>query len=176
MTCSWKLIVQDPLLKGQRCVILADGFYEWRRTEKEKQPFFIYFPQSQGGQVPSQQNTQKTKSDQSLDQGEVSQSLTVVWSMFVNLCQLLVCLFLHLSTEWSGRQWLDRVASADNSRALWLLDSSLWWRDIVYLHCYYCRLLSESSKHPWQVECINMIHGVFTESYNFLRWVKLTFS
>ncbi|KAJ8372893.1 hypothetical protein AAFF_G00275970 [Aldrovandia affinis] len=37
---------KDPLLKGQRCVILADGFYEWRR-EKEKQPFFIYFPQSQ---------------------------------------------------------------------------------------------------------------------------------
>ncbi|KAF4107593.1 hypothetical protein G5714_011957 [Onychostoma macrolepis] len=64
---------KDPLLKGQRCVILADGFYEWRRTEKEKQPFFIYFPQSQGGQVPSQQNIQKTKSDQSLDQGESDQ-------------------------------------------------------------------------------------------------------
>lgn len=37
---------QEPLLKGQRCVILADGFYEWRRQEKEKQPFFIYFPQA----------------------------------------------------------------------------------------------------------------------------------
>lgn len=37
---------QDPLLKGQRCVILADGFYEWRRQDKDKQPFFIYFPQS----------------------------------------------------------------------------------------------------------------------------------
>ncbi|XP_061076942.1 abasic site processing protein HMCES isoform X2 [Conger conger] len=38
---------KDPLLKGQRCVILADGFYEWKR-ENGKQPFFIYFPQSQG--------------------------------------------------------------------------------------------------------------------------------
>lgn len=37
---------QDPLLKGQRCVILADGFYEWRRQQKDKQPFFIYFPQN----------------------------------------------------------------------------------------------------------------------------------
>ncbi|XP_037831239.1 abasic site processing protein HMCES [Kryptolebias marmoratus] len=42
---------KDPLLKGQRCVILADGFYEWQRREKEKQPFFIYFPQTKG---PSQ--------------------------------------------------------------------------------------------------------------------------
>ncbi|KAM4587099.1 abasic site processing protein HMCES [Odontesthes bonariensis] len=37
---------KDPMLKGQRCVILADGFYEWQRLEKGKQPFFIYFSQS----------------------------------------------------------------------------------------------------------------------------------
>ncbi|XP_024148277.1 abasic site processing protein HMCES isoform X1 [Oryzias melastigma] len=37
---------KDPLLKGQRCVILADGFYEWQKLEKNKQPFFIYFPQT----------------------------------------------------------------------------------------------------------------------------------
>ncbi|XP_076607642.1 abasic site processing protein HMCES [Chaetodon auriga] len=37
---------KDPLLKGQRCVILADGFYEWKKEEKNKQPFFIYFPQT----------------------------------------------------------------------------------------------------------------------------------
>ncbi|XP_063071041.1 abasic site processing protein HMCES [Engraulis encrasicolus] len=41
-----KKTYKDPLLKGQRCVILADGFYEWRRQDKDKQPFFIYFPQS----------------------------------------------------------------------------------------------------------------------------------
>lgn len=82
MTCCWKLIVQDPLLKGQRCVILADGFYEWRRLEKDKQPFFIYFPQSQGGQVPSQQSTQQQKCDQSLDQSEVSPILTVIRTAF----------------------------------------------------------------------------------------------
>lgn len=39
---------KDPMVKGQRCVILADGFYEWMRQEKHKQPFFIYFPQDQG--------------------------------------------------------------------------------------------------------------------------------
>lgn len=43
--CVFVYAPQDPLLKGQRCVILADGFYEWQQSEK-KQPFFIYFPQS----------------------------------------------------------------------------------------------------------------------------------
>lgn len=36
------------MVKGQRCVILADGFYEWQKQDKVKQPFFIYFPQTEG--------------------------------------------------------------------------------------------------------------------------------
>ncbi|TNN40234.1 Embryonic stem cell-specific 5-hydroxymethylcytosine-binding protein [Liparis tanakae] len=43
-----KKTYKDPLIKGQRCVILADGFYEWKRQAREKQPFFIYFPQTEG--------------------------------------------------------------------------------------------------------------------------------
>ncbi|XP_028302273.1 abasic site processing protein HMCES [Gouania willdenowi] len=42
-----KKTFKDPLIKGQRCVILADGFYEWQKVEKDKQPFFIYFPQTE---------------------------------------------------------------------------------------------------------------------------------
>ncbi|XP_002125484.2 abasic site processing protein HMCES-like isoform X1 [Ciona intestinalis] len=34
-----------PLRKGQRCVVLADGFYEWNATKEGKQPYYIYFPQ-----------------------------------------------------------------------------------------------------------------------------------
>ncbi|XP_062441756.1 abasic site processing protein HMCES isoform X1 [Rhea pennata] len=37
---------KGPLLKGKRCVVLADGFYEWQQHEGGKQPYFIYFPQT----------------------------------------------------------------------------------------------------------------------------------
>lgn len=44
---------QGPLLKGKRCVVLADGFYEWQQCGGGKQPYFIYFPQSKDDQVLS---------------------------------------------------------------------------------------------------------------------------
>ncbi|NXP72991.1 HMCES protein, partial [Ramphastos sulfuratus] len=37
---------KSALLKGKRCVVLADGFYEWQQQSGGKQPYFIYFPQT----------------------------------------------------------------------------------------------------------------------------------
>ncbi|KAJ7316887.1 hypothetical protein JRQ81_003049 [Phrynocephalus forsythii] len=42
-----KLSYKGPLLKGKRCVVLADGYYEWQQQNGHKQPYFIYFPQPQ---------------------------------------------------------------------------------------------------------------------------------
>lgn len=43
-TMAEKTLYKGPLFKGKRCVILADGFFEWRRQDGEKQPYYIYFP------------------------------------------------------------------------------------------------------------------------------------
>ncbi|XP_043978710.1 abasic site processing protein HMCES [Gambusia affinis] len=71
---------KDPLLKGQRCVIMADGFYEWRRVDKEKQPFFIYFPQkndpNQEWKEERQQDvTSSTCNTVMSEKGEISHDL-----------------------------------------------------------------------------------------------------
>lgn len=44
---------QGALLKGKRCVVLADGFYEWQQHSGGKQPYFIYFPQTKDAVVQS---------------------------------------------------------------------------------------------------------------------------
>ncbi|XP_074008162.1 abasic site processing protein HMCES isoform X4 [Numenius arquata] len=44
---SRRHLQQGALLKGKRCVVLADGFYEWQQQQSGgKQPYFIYFPQT----------------------------------------------------------------------------------------------------------------------------------
>ncbi|XP_071443802.1 abasic site processing protein HMCES isoform X2 [Hetaerina americana] len=48
-------LYNGPLQKGQRCVILCDGFYEWQTTKgSQKQPYFIYAPQNESIRVEDQ--------------------------------------------------------------------------------------------------------------------------
>uniref|UniRef100_A0A6A7G7L5 Abasic site processing protein HMCES n=1 Tax=Hirondellea gigas TaxID=1518452 RepID=A0A6A7G7L5_9CRUS len=39
------------LKKGQRCVVLCDGFYEWHTQDKSKTPYLIYAPQPSHVQI-----------------------------------------------------------------------------------------------------------------------------
>lgn len=34
-----------PLLKNQRCVVIADGFYEWKGKKGNKQPYYFFKPE-----------------------------------------------------------------------------------------------------------------------------------
>ncbi|KAG8185210.1 hypothetical protein JTE90_025882 [Oedothorax gibbosus] len=55
--CRQEGLLEKPTFKGaakagRRCIVLADGFYEWKATDsKHKQPYFIYFPQEEGPDV-----------------------------------------------------------------------------------------------------------------------------
>ena len=40
-----KKLFSSPLKSGRRCVVLVDGFFEWKTTNKTKEPYFLYFPQ-----------------------------------------------------------------------------------------------------------------------------------
>ncbi|KAG8128131.1 putative Embryonic stem cell-specific 5-hydroxymethylcytosine-binding protein [Naja naja] len=46
-TMMEKFCYKVPLSKGKRCVVLADGYYEWQQHNGQKQPYFIYFAQTE---------------------------------------------------------------------------------------------------------------------------------
>ncbi|EDO43270.1 predicted protein, partial [Nematostella vectensis] len=56
-----------PLIQGRRCVILADGFYEWKTgKDGKKQPYFIYFKSSfdmkqENAEIPCDTETSKPR-------------------------------------------------------------------------------------------------------------------
>lgn len=63
-----------PLGKGRRCVVLADGFYEWQRSQvtSQSQPYFIYFPQAQ---------TEKADSSTAADSPETWEGVWDNWRL-----------------------------------------------------------------------------------------------
>lgn len=45
-TIKEKKSFANALQKGQRCVVLAEGFYEWKADDGEKQPYYIHYKDS----------------------------------------------------------------------------------------------------------------------------------
>ncbi|CAL1545409.1 unnamed protein product [Lymnaea stagnalis] len=63
-----------PLKKGFRCVILADGFFEWKTTKDGKQPYFFYLPQPDTVQFPFR-TVETALNDSKLSQGSPKKEL-----------------------------------------------------------------------------------------------------
>lgn len=82
--------------KGQRCVVLCEGFYEWQTTDpkatkpSQRAAYYIYMPQPEGIQIEMQETLQKSLESLKLlkmaglfdmwtnDQGEQIYSYTVI--------------------------------------------------------------------------------------------------
>ncbi|XP_046733886.1 abasic site processing protein HMCES [Diprion similis] len=56
-------LYSHPLSLGQRCVIVCDGYYEWKTTKQtskgSKQPYFIYAKQDEGVKIEDRQTWNK---------------------------------------------------------------------------------------------------------------------
>lgn len=93
---------KDPLLKGQRCVIMADGFYEWRRVENTKQPFFIYFPQKSCASQERKEDQQDLKTPACNEENSATEEVSPVLSDES-----------EASAEWSGWRLLTMAGVFD---------------------------------------------------------------
>ncbi|XP_065829007.1 abasic site processing protein HMCES-like [Oscarella lobularis] len=63
-TVMEKATYRNPLKKGRRCVVLADGFYEWQKMDKgKKQPYFLYFKdeQEKGGDIVEEMDAEEKR-------------------------------------------------------------------------------------------------------------------
>ncbi|XP_048515317.1 abasic site processing protein HMCES isoform X2 [Athalia rosae] len=63
-------LYSQPLTQGQRCVILCEGYYEWKTKNKNKsdpkQPYFIYSKQNDGVEI---QDRDTWKNEWSMENG-----------------------------------------------------------------------------------------------------------
>ena len=48
--CRAQATFRNPLRRGRRCIVFADGFYEWATTKEGKQPYFLYMAKSGNAQ------------------------------------------------------------------------------------------------------------------------------
>lgn len=59
-------LYKNAFEKGQRCVVLAEGFYEWQTTDpkaskaSERAAFYIYMPQQKDIQIDNKETWQST--------------------------------------------------------------------------------------------------------------------
>ncbi|XP_044307555.1 abasic site processing protein HMCES isoform X3 [Varanus komodoensis] len=130
---------KKPLEKGKRCVVLADGYYEWQQHNGQKQPYFIYFPQNEKklfNKPAAEEEEEHSKGRrlltmagifdcwEPLDGGEALYSYTII-TVYASK----VVSFIHqrmpaiLDGDEAVRKWLD-FGEVPTQEALKLIHSS----------------------------------------------------
>ncbi|XP_044307552.1 abasic site processing protein HMCES isoform X1 [Varanus komodoensis] len=138
-TLMEKVSYKKPLEKGKRCVVLADGYYEWQQHNGQKQPYFIYFPQNEKklfNKPAAEEEEEHSKGRrlltmagifdcwEPLDGGEALYSYTII-TVYASK----VVSFIHqrmpaiLDGDEAVRKWLD-FGEVPTQEALKLIHSS----------------------------------------------------
>lgn len=92
-------------LRRRRCLVLADGYYEWKKSGKSKQPFYIRLPDGQpfalAGLWESWRNPQQ------IEPGEPIQSCTIITTDANRLTQAIHDRMPVILPPDSYALWLD---------------------------------------------------------------------
>ncbi|PSF33907.1 hypothetical protein C7H19_19495 [Aphanothece hegewaldii CCALA 016] len=95
--------------KHRRCLIVADGFYEWQKREKYKQPYYIHLEDRQPFAFAGLWETWQPK------EGETITSCTIITTEANALMQPIHDRMPVILTSDAYEQWLDPTLSQSES-------------------------------------------------------------
>jgi putative SOS response-associated peptidase YedK len=114
-TLQEKPAFRGPLAK-RRCAIVADGYYEWQKQAKAKQPFWIHRPQDRLFAFAGLWDTNRKASDQEVV------SATIITTVASDTVSSIHDRMPAVLTPEALVRWLDPSTSASEAAAL-LADS-----------------------------------------------------
>ncbi|KAF0304175.1 Embryonic stem cell-specific 5-hydroxymethylcytosine-binding protein [Amphibalanus amphitrite] len=77
-----KSMFSGPFKRGQRCVILCDGYYEWKRDGNNKKPYFLYTEQDKKWDICTDVNKLSEEDLWSEEEGWKGPKLTMMAGLF----------------------------------------------------------------------------------------------
>ncbi|MCM3454744.1 SOS response-associated peptidase [Heyndrickxia oleronia] len=100
------------LLARRRCLVIADGFYEWKKDGNKKQPFHIFLKDKQPFAFAGLW-------DRWIQAGEIIQTCTIITTAANELMADIHDRMPVILTKESERQWLDRkIQDEDQLKSL----------------------------------------------------------
>lgn len=138
--------------RQRRCLVPADGFYEWRRTAAGKQPYFIHradhTPLVMAGLWEQWQDPNGQESLQTFT------ILTTHANHFLSQLHDRMPVFIDRDRF---DDWLNGDASDETSRATWLRPAA---EDLLVMHPVSTRVNSPAHDEPTLVEPIALVENL----------------